>query len=163
MIKKWCHWGGNSIIVCSFGFAYFTFKQNRTTDQYTTLLIYFMFNTLNNNNNITRIIYLIKYPVPHFFSSPDPRGPNKWHYQQEGHSWLIRKGDITVAYYHALRSRNIPYGQTVRRYIYKTRWTEHNHLPILCYKLFSQVPTLCTCYRVNPENINENKSVACKE
>ena len=32
-----------------------------------TLLIYFMLNTLNNDNNITRTLEIIKYPVPHYF------------------------------------------------------------------------------------------------
>ena len=32
-------------------------------DLYTTLILYFMFNTINNDNNITRILDIIKYPV----------------------------------------------------------------------------------------------------
>ena len=32
---------------------------------YTTLSIHFMLNTLNNNNNITKTLELIKYTVPY--------------------------------------------------------------------------------------------------
>ena len=38
-----------------------------TMESSKTLLIYFMLNTLNNDNNITRTLEIIKYPVPHYF------------------------------------------------------------------------------------------------
>ena len=66
MLNKWCHLGGNSINVCIFGFAHFKFKQKRTMGLFTTLLLHFTLNNLNKKN-ITRIIDLIKYPIPDYF------------------------------------------------------------------------------------------------
>ena len=40
---------------------------------------------------------------------------------------------VTVASVHTPRQRNIPYGKTVRRSIYKTRLPEHHHFLILPY------------------------------
>ena len=48
--------GGNSISVFIVVFAYSKFERNKAMDLSTTLLLNFIFNTLNNDNNITRII-----------------------------------------------------------------------------------------------------------
>ena len=45
-------------------------------------------------------------------------------------SLLIIKRDVTGAYVHESRPRNIPYGQTVRRSIYKTIRPKHPYSPI---------------------------------
>ena len=49
-------------------------------------------------------------------------------------------GSVTGASVHTPIQRNIPYGQTTRWSVYKTRWPKHPHLQILQYKIHSQGP-----------------------
>ena len=64
-----------------------------------------------------------------------------------GQSYLRIKGDVSGSSVHAPMQRNINYGQTVRRSIYKTRGPEHPHLTICWYRLLPQGPALRTRYR----------------
>ena len=68
MLTKWCHWESNSISVFIFGFAFSTyikFKQKIAIESSTALLLNFMLNTLNSENNTNKTMYIIKNPVPY--------------------------------------------------------------------------------------------------
>ena len=65
-------------------------------------------------------------------------------------------GHVTGVSVHAPWQRNSKCVQTVRRSIYKTRWTKHTHSPILHYKKFPQVPTLSVPGTWNPDRKRPN-------
>ena len=48
-------------------YVWFGYAPLKIYNHTTTLLLHFMINTLNNKNNITIILELIKYPVNHWF------------------------------------------------------------------------------------------------
>ena len=68
MLKKWYHKGGYIISVCVVGSEYSTFKLKSKMKSFTTLLLHFMLNTLNNKKILTRILDHIKYMVLHYLS-----------------------------------------------------------------------------------------------
>ena len=60
MLNKWYHWGSNSIGVFTVGFEYFTLKKRKQWTNMQLYLIHFMFTTLNNDNNSTKLLKRIR-------------------------------------------------------------------------------------------------------
>ena len=65
MLESWSYWVDSIISVCIFEFEYSIFKQKKTIEEPTTLILYLMLQNLINSNNIISVLNLTKYPSPH--------------------------------------------------------------------------------------------------